>query len=185
MLPGVSPYSTYLSPRRVTRRSLALAQTPVQHVHAPAHLRLTLRQTPEPKSQCGTPQAAQSRRDIVNISMDFSPVKEVISDDTQPDGCPAQVSEKVFTDIPSVPQLLPAILEPAEDVTVDNPVSPAVPGSPCKQPAVPPAPEPSSAPSFTLSPCATPSQPSVSSSAVQGLVETLCHTPDSTVVEVK
>lgn len=185
VLPGVSPCSTYLSPRRVTRRSLALAQTPVQHVHAPAHLRLTLRQTPEPKSQCGTPQATQSRRDIVNISMDFSPVKEVISDDTQPDGCPAQVSEKVFTDIPSVPQLLPAILEPAEDVTVDNPASPAVPGSPCKQPAVPPAPEPSSAPSFTLSPCATPSQPSVSSSAVQGLVETLCHTPDSTVVEVK
>ncbi|XP_013769273.1 disks large-associated protein 5 isoform X1 [Pundamilia nyererei] len=183
VLPGVSPCSTYLSPRRVTRRSLALAQTPVQRVHAPAHLRLTLRQTPEPKSQCGTPQATQSRRDIVNISMDFSPVKEVISDDTQPDGCPAQVSEKVFTDIPSVPQLLPAILEPAEDVTVDNPVSPAVPGSPCKQPAVPPAPEPSSAPSFTLSPCATPSQPSVSSSAVQGLVETLCHTPDSTVVE--
>lgn len=185
MLPGVSPCSTYLSPRRVTRRSLALAQTPVQHVHTPAHLRLTVRQTPEPKSQCGTPQATQSRRDIVNISMDFSPVKEVISDDTQPDGCPAQVSEKVSSDIPSVPQLLPAILEPAEDVTVDNPVSPAVPGSPCKQPAVPPAPEPSSAPSFTLSLCATPSQPSVSSSAVQGLVETRCHTPDSTVVEVK
>ncbi|XP_035768051.1 disks large-associated protein 5 [Neolamprologus brichardi] len=183
VLPGVSPCSTYLSPRRVTRRSLALAQTPVQHVHTHAHLRLTVRQTPEPKSQCGTPQATQSRRDIVNISMDFSPVKEVISDDTQPDGCPAQVSEKVSTDIPSVPQLLPAILEPAEDLTVDNPVSPAVPGSPCKQPTVPPAPEPSSAPSFTLSPCATPSQPSVSSSAVQGLVETLCHTPDSTVVE--
>lgn len=190
VLPGVSPCSTYLSPRRVTRRSLALAQTPVQHVHTPAHLRLTLRQTPEPKSQCGTPQATHSRRDTVNISMDFSPVKEVISDDTQTDGCPAQVSEKVSTDIPSVPQLLPAIClvkeldEPAEDVTVDGPVSPAVPVSPCKQPAVSPAPEPSSALSFTLSPCATPSQPSVSSPAVQGLVETLCHTPDSTVVEV-
>ncbi|XP_039472064.1 disks large-associated protein 5 isoform X1 [Oreochromis aureus] len=189
VLPGVSPCSTYLSPRRVTRRSLALAQTPVQHVHTPAHLRLTLRQTPEPKSQCGTPQATHSRRDTVNISMDFSPVKEVISDDTQTDGCPAQVSEKVSTDIPSVPQLLPAIClvkeldEPAEDVTVDGPVSPAVPVSLCKQPAVSPAPEPSSALSFTLSPCATPSQPSVSSPAVQGLVETLCHTPDSTVVE--
>lgn len=189
---------SYLSPRRVTRSSLALTQTPVhscaspiQPVHTPAHLRHTLKQTTEPKSQCGTPQPTQTRSDTANTSVCFSPVREVISDDAQPDGCPAQQSEKVSTeeDISSVPEFLPAIClveqdGPAEDINVDRTVSPAIPISPCKTPpAVSQTLEPSSGLSFMLSPCATPNPPSISSPAVQGPVETLCHTQDGTVTE--
>ncbi|XP_054860832.1 disks large-associated protein 5 isoform X2 [Amphiprion ocellaris] len=212
VLPQASPCSTYLSPRRVTRRSLALAQTPVhaspaQPVQTPAHLRLTLQETPASKSQRGTAQPSQSRKDTVNTSLCFSPVKEVLSDDTQPDGIPAEQSETLSTpeapacvSEPSMPICLfptTAVVEendkPAEaaDANIHN--SPRLSLFPCKTPPpVSQAPEPSSALSFMLTPCVTPSQPPlsspniISSPAVQGPVETqqsVCHTPDSSVVE--
>ncbi|XP_071319620.1 disks large-associated protein 5 isoform X2 [Trachinotus anak] len=205
VLPRASPCSTYLTPRRVTRRSLALAQTPVQTavspaqpVLTPAHLRLTLNQTPAqaPKSQHGTPQPPQERQDTVNVSLCFSPVKEVLSDTTQPEGSPAQQTETVsMQENPAIPVCsLPSISvveeqeEPAEAVDIDLPVSPRLSLSPCKTP--PPTtqvPEPSSSLSFLLSPCVSPSQPPISSPpAVQGHVdaqESVACTPDSSVVE--
>ncbi|TKS90033.1 Disks large-associated protein 5 [Collichthys lucidus] len=89
VLPQASPYSNYLSPRRVTRRSLALAQTPLhtaaaaspaQPVLTPAQLRLTLSQTPAQasKSQRGTPQSTQNKKDTApepssSLSFTLSP----------------------------------------------------------------------------------------------------------------
>ncbi|XP_051795167.1 LOW QUALITY PROTEIN: disks large-associated protein 5 [Acanthochromis polyacanthus] len=212
VLPQASPCSSYLSPRRVTRRSLALAQTPVhaspaQPVQTPAHLRLTLEETPASKSQRGTPQPSQSRKDTVNTSLCFSPVKEVLSDDPQPNGNPAEPSETIST--PEDPAcvsepsmsicLLPTIAavqendKPAEAVDTNVPNSPRLSLSPCTTlPPVSQAPEPSSALSFMLTPCVTPSQPPISSPsiifspAVQVPVETqqsVCHTPNSSVVE--
>ncbi|XP_070783231.1 disks large-associated protein 5 [Enoplosus armatus] len=213
VLPQASPCSNYLSPRRVTRRSLALAQTPVhtiaspaQPAHTPAHRRLTLNQTPAqaPKSQCGTPQSCQNRKDTVNVSLCFSPVKEVLSDNSQAEGSPAQLSETVSmqenpTSVPELSTPTPAHSppsisvveeqdEPAEAVHVDLPLYATLSLSPCKTPLpVSRAPEPSSCLSFTLSPCVTPSQPPISSPpAVQGPVEaqeSVCHTPDGSVVE--
>ncbi|XP_076615382.1 disks large-associated protein 5 [Chaetodon auriga] len=196
ILPQASPCSNYLSPRRVTRRSLALAQTPVnaagspaQPVHSPVQLHLTLNQTPAraPKSQCGTPQPSQKRKDSGNVSLCFSPVKEVLSNDTQSEGSAARQTETVLelsTPAP-VPASLPSISvneeqdEPAE--AVDTPLSLSL--SPCKTPLpVSQPPEPSSCLSFTLSPCASSGKPP----AVQGLVEaqeSVCHTPDNSVVE--
>lgn len=202
MLHEASPSSNYLSPRRITRRSLAMAQTPV---HTPAHLRLTLIQTPAqaPKSQNGTPHSSQNRKDNVNESLCFSPVKEVLSDNTQPEGSPAQQSETVSPQGNAVPEWstptpgnsLPSISiveeqdEPAEAVDVDLPVSPRLSLSPHKTPIqASPAPEPSSRLSFMLSPCVTPSQAAISFPlAVQGPVDaqgSVCHTPDSSAVEV-
>ncbi|XP_078135504.1 disks large-associated protein 5 [Sander vitreus] len=208
VLPQASPCSSYLSPRRVSRRSLALAQTPLhtmaspaQPVHTPAHLIRTLNRTPAqtPKSQRGTPQSSQKRKDTVNVSLCFSPVKEALSDDSQPEGSPARQSETVPTleNAASVPELstatpvrsLPSISvveeqdEPAEAVDVDLPLSPRLSPSPCKPtPAVSQAPEPQSL-SFMLSPCVTPSQPSVSFPPAVEAQESVCHTPDSSVVE--
>ncbi|XP_008300146.1 disks large-associated protein 5 [Stegastes partitus] len=212
VLPQASPCPTYLSPRRATRRSLALAQTPVhaspaQPIQTPVHLRLSLEETPAPKSQRGTPQLSQSRRDAVNTSLCFSPLREVLSDDNQPEGNSAKQSETVSTqeDTASVPEpgmpthLLPtiAVVEendtPAEAINEDIPLSPRLSLSPCKTPPpVSQAPEPSSALSFMLTPCVTPGQPPISSPniisspAVQGPVEThqsVCHTPESSIVE--
>ncbi|XP_049916531.1 disks large-associated protein 5 isoform X2 [Epinephelus moara] len=209
VLPQASPSSNYLSPRRVTRRSLALAQTPVhtisspaQLVHTPAHSRLTLSQTPAqaPKSQCGTPQSSHTRKDTANVSLCFSPVREVLSDGTQPEGSPAQQSETVSTqeNTASVPALstptpvhsLPSISvveeqdEPAEGVDVDLPVSPRLSLSPCKSPpAVSQAPEPSASLSFMLSPCVTPCQPPIAPSPAVQAQPSVCYTPDSSVVE--
>lgn len=200
MLPQASPCSNYLSPRRVTRRSLALAQTPVnaasspaQLVRTPAQIHLTLKQTPAqaPKSQHGTPQSSQKRKDTGSVSLCFPPVKEVRADDTQPEGSRARQAETVLelstpTPVPSIPSISVAEEhnEPAEAVNMDLPISPRLSLSPCKTPLpASRAPEPSSSLSFTLSPCVTSGQPP----AVQGLVEaqeSVCHTPDNSVVEV-
>ncbi|XP_044193719.1 disks large-associated protein 5 isoform X2 [Thunnus albacares] len=204
VLPQASPCSSYLSPRRVTRRSLALAQTPVQNhaspaqpVHTPAHLRLTLDQTPgqAPKSQHSTPQPPQSRNDTVNVSLCFSPVKEVPSDNTQPEENPAvsmqdNTSPVPESDTPIPVRSLPSICviqeqdEPAEAVNVDIPLSPRLSLSPCKSPPpVSKTPEPSSALSFTLSPCQPPlSSPTVISSPAVESQESMCHTPESAVL---
>ncbi|XP_035514005.1 disks large-associated protein 5 isoform X2 [Morone saxatilis] len=201
VLPQASPCANYLSPRRVTRRSLALAQTPVHATASPAQLRLTLSQTPAqaPKSLRGTPQSSQASTDTVNVSLCFSPVKEVLSEDSQVEGSPARQSETVATQENTAPELrtatpvhsLPSIsvVEEQDEPAVDDlPLSPRLSLSPCKTPLpVSQVPEPSSCLSFTLSPCVTPSRPPISCpSAVQGPLEpqeSVCNTPDSSVVE--
>ncbi|KAM6899154.1 disks large-associated protein 5 isoform 2-T2 [Lycodopsis pacificus] len=192
--PQASPCSNYLTPRRVTRRSLALAQTPLHTIASPAQPVHTpaLDQTPAqaPKSQRGTPQSSHNRKDTVNVSRCFSPVKEVLSDDTQPVGSPAHqemanAASAPELSTPATVQSLPSINvveeqgEPAEAVDL--------PFSPCKTTlTVPQSPEPSSSLSFTLSPCVTPGQPPFSPPAVQGLLEahgSVCLTPDISVVQ--
>ncbi|XP_036937563.1 disks large-associated protein 5 isoform X2 [Acanthopagrus latus] len=196
VLPQASPCSNYLSPRRVTRRSLALAQTPVNTAAAspapprqtPAQLRLTLNQTPgqAPKSQRGTPQSSQERKDTINVSLCFSPEKEVLSDNTQPEGSPAGQSETApEMSIATPVQSLPSISVVEEQ---DEDLSPRLSPTPCKMSLpVSQAPELTACLSFTLSPCVTPSQPPISSPpAVQcptKTQESVCHTPDSSVVE--
>lgn len=195
VLPQASPSSNYLSPRRVTRRSLALAQTPVhataspaQPLRTPAHVCLTLNQTPAqaPKSQRGTPQSSQKRKDAVNVSLCFSPVKEVLSDDNQPNGSPECQSEKVSeVNMPTHLHSLPSISVVEEQGTPAEAVHVHLPLSPCKAlPPVSQTPEPSSSPSFMLSPFVTPSLALISSPAVEAQ-ESVCRTPDSSVVEVK
>ncbi|KAM8730592.1 disks large-associated protein 5 isoform 2-T2 [Acanthopagrus schlegelii] len=196
VLPQASPCSNYLSPRRVTRRSLALAQTPVNTAAAspapprqtPAQLRLTLNQTPgqAPKSQRGTPQSSQQRKDTINVSLCFSPEKEVLSDNSQPEGSPARQSATApEMSIATPVQSLPSISVVEEQ---DEDLSPRLSPTPCKMSLpVSQAPELTACLSFTLSPCVTPSQPPISSPpAVQcpaKTQESVCHTPDSSVVE--
>ncbi|XP_014915457.1 disks large-associated protein 5 isoform X2 [Poecilia latipinna] len=98
VLAQVSPAAAFPSPRRVTRRSLALTQSPVpapptQPVHsAQKHL--------DYKSQQEAPQASQNQ----NISLCFSPVKEVTSDEPQNQTSPNQHSEQetVSEDLPTL-----------------------------------------------------------------------------------
>lgn len=160
--PQASSCSNSLSPRRVTRQSLALAQTPVRASPAqPFCTPARLSQTPKhaPKSLCGTPQTSQKRRGTVNVSLRSTPVKEVLSDDHQPNGIlecqPEPVSE---CSMPTRSHALPSISvteeqsKPTEAFDIDLP-------SPCKTiPEVSPALESSSCLSFTMSPCVTPSQ---------------------------
>ncbi|XP_008436371.1 disks large-associated protein 5 isoform X2 [Poecilia reticulata] len=97
-LTQASPAAAYPSPRRVTRRSLALTQTPVpappaQPVHsAQKHL--------DYKSQQEAPQASQNQ----NVSLCFSPVKEVTSDEPQNQTSPNLQSEQetVSEDLPTL-----------------------------------------------------------------------------------
>ncbi|KAK9530622.1 hypothetical protein VZT92_012110 [Zoarces viviparus] len=195
VLPQASPCSNYLTPRRVTRRSLALAQTPLHTIASPAQPVHTpaLDQTPAqaPTSQRGTPQSSQNRVDTVNVSLCFSPVKEVLPDDTQPEGSPAH-QEMVATraNAASAPELsTPATVQSLPSINVvEEQGGPAdavdLPLSPCKTTlTVPQSPEPSLFLSFTLSPCVTPIS---SPPAVQGLLEahgSVCLTPDISVVQ--
>lgn len=201
--PQASPSSNYLTPRRFTRGSLALSQTPVSTaashtLQTPALLRLTLRETPAqtPKSQCGTPQASRNRNE--NVSLCFSPAKEMRSDDTRPEKSPAHPAVSMQENTAAVPELntptpvrsLPSISvvmeqeEPSEAVHVDLPLSTRLSPSPCKTPLpVSHAPEPSPSLSFMLSPCVTPSQPPVSPSPAVEASESVCQTPDASVVE--
>ncbi|KAK5850600.1 hypothetical protein PBY51_001466 [Eleginops maclovinus] len=139
--PQASPSSNYLTPRRVPRQSLALAQTPVPSAASPAHtlqtpalLRLTLRETPAqtPRSQRGTPLASWSQNK--DVSLCFSPVQDVRSDDTRPEESPAPptVSMQENTAVPEVSPPTPVCSvpsisvveereEPAEAVDVDLP----------------------------------------------------------------
>ncbi|KAF3853371.1 hypothetical protein F7725_014059 [Dissostichus mawsoni] len=173
--PQASPSSNYLTPRRFTRRSLALSQTPVSTaaspsntLQTPALLRLTLRETPAqtPKSQRSTPQASRNRNE--NVSLCFSPAKEVRSDDTRPEKSPAHPAVSMQENTAAVPELstptpvrsLPTISvvmeqeEPSEAVDVDLPLSSRLSPSPCKTPLpVSHTPEPSPSLSFMLSPC--------------------------------
>lgn len=194
VLPPASPSTSYLSPRRVTRQSLALAQTPVQSaasssqlIRTPADRLLTPNKIhgKAPKSRHGTPQSSHSRMDPANTSLCCSPVKEALSDDVEPKGSSERQSHVVpELGTPTQLHLLPSISVTGEQNTQAKDVSP------CKTPApVSQVPEPSSCLSFTLSPCVTPSQASSPSPlAAQATVETqgsACHTPNSSVVEVK
>lgn len=192
MLPAASPSTSYLSPRRVTRQSLALAETPVQSaassaqlICTPADHFLTPKKTPAkaPKSQHGTPQLSHGRKDPANTSLCCSPVKEALSDDVEPKG---SSESDIVPELGAPTHLdsLPSISVTEEQITQANNVSP------CKTPApVFQTPEPSSCLSFTLSPCATPSQASAPSPlAARATVEaqdSACCTPNSSVVEVK
>lgn len=196
VLPQASPSSSYLSPRRVTRRSLALAQTPAhaaaspaQPVRTPAYLSLSLNQTPgrTPKPQRGTPQLSHNKKDTADVSLCFSPVKEVLSDVSQPEGSPECQSEK--GEINTIPHLhCPPSISVVEEGTPADTVDVDLPPSPCEAlPPVSQAPEPPSL-SFTLSPCATPSRAFISCPPAAHSMEaqeSACHTPDSSVVEVK
>ncbi|XP_071761210.2 disks large-associated protein 5 [Centroberyx gerrardi] len=209
-LPQASPCSSltkYLTPGRVTRRSAALSHasplpshaSPAPLTHTPAHLTLPLRQSPRqapPKSQPGTPQPPQNRKDTVNASLCISPVKEVPSDDTQAEECPANQSETLSRQdevtsgcdedasqperctLPEPSSPVPAHSLPTiavvqerdgspEDSNPSLPLSPRLSLSPCKPPS--PSshiPELSSALSFSLSPCSAPSQSPLSSPTV-------------------
>nr|XP_020471520.1 disks large-associated protein 5 isoform X1 [Monopterus albus]XP_020471521.1 disks large-associated protein 5 isoform X1 [Monopterus albus] len=201
VLPRVSPFSNSFTPRRSTQRSVALSQTPVQMnaqpVYTPAHLHLILNQTPAKalKSQQGTPELTQKRKDVVNVSLCFSPVKEVCTSPVEQSGTVSPQDDtaavpELVTPIP-VHSLLPIVVEeqdkPAEAVNIDLPLSSSLSLSPCKMPTFSKDPEPSSSLSFTLSPCGTPSQPAMASPPpVQGLLEaqeSLCPVPDTSVAE--
>ncbi|KAK2820800.1 hypothetical protein Q5P01_023759 [Channa striata] len=204
VLPQASPCSNSLTPRRVTRRSLALEQgsvqaaaSPAQPVLTPARIPLTLKQTPaqEPRSHRGTPKSTQKTKNTVNVSLCFSPVKEVLSDDTQPDKSPVQQPETVSTQdsaaavahlgtpIPLDEQVAEEQGEPAEAVNLDVPLCPRVFLSQCKTPPLSQGPEPTSSLSFSLSPSVTPRQPSLSSPSAVEAQGSLCHTPNSSGVE--
>uniref|UniRef100_A0A8D3C117 Uncharacterized protein n=1 Tax=Scophthalmus maximus TaxID=52904 RepID=A0A8D3C117_SCOMX len=143
--------------------------------------------------------SSQGRKDTVNVSLCFSPVKIVLPDDTQSEGSPAQQAETVptqekpasvpepSTDLPihSLPSIS-AVEEPDEDVDDVLPVSPRLSPSPCKMPPpVSQAPEPSSSLSFTLSPCASPiPSPPPAGQGHMEAQESVCCTPDTSVVEV-
>ncbi|XP_033975112.1 LOW QUALITY PROTEIN: disks large-associated protein 5 [Trematomus bernacchii] len=196
--PQASPSSNYPTPGRFTRLSLALSQTPVSTAASPSHtlqtpalLHLTLRESPAqtPKSQRGTPQASRNRNK--NVSLCFSPAKEVRSDDTRPEKSPAHPAVSMQENTAAVPELstptpvrsLPAISvvmeqeEPSEAVDVDLPLSSRLSLSPCKTPLpVSHAPEPSPSLSLVLSPPTSP-PPAVEAP------ESVCQTPDTSVVE--
>ncbi|XP_010788661.1 disks large-associated protein 5-like, partial [Notothenia coriiceps] len=192
--PQASPSSNYLTPRRFTRQSPALSQTPVSTAASPSHtlqtpalLRLTLGETQTPKSQRGTPQASRNRNE--NVSLCFSPAKEVCSDDTRPGKSPAHPAVSVQENTAADPELntptparsLPSISvvmeqeEPSEAVDVDLPLSSRLSPSPCKTP-LPVSHAPDSSPSlgFMLSPCVTPTSPPPAVEAS----ESVCQTPD-------
>ncbi|KAG7507706.1 hypothetical protein JOB18_042432 [Solea senegalensis] len=186
--PPASPLSNYLTPRRMTRRSLALAQTPVQSAPSPARsaltpaaLRLTLDDAPE---------SLQEREPAVNVSLCFSPVKEVTSEDgspepqteTSPASAPEPSTDKPVHSIPSI-----CVVEdedqPDEEADLVLPVPRRLSLSPCKSPSM----------SFTMSPCVSLSEPPTTSSssppaapAEQSLTEATpsrCQTPDNSAIE--
>ncbi|KAM4715200.1 disks large-associated protein 5 isoform 2-T2 [Anableps anableps] len=161
-------------------------------------LHRTLVQTPGPKSHQGARQASQKK--TMNVSLRFSPMKEVFSDETQSDQSPKQPSESVSkqeeaTFVPDMGTQMhdPSTMSaekvdnnPSEVISDVHPLSPRHSLSPCKTPAsVHQTPQPASVLSFTLSPCGTPVQPSFSP-AEQVPMETqpfVSPTPDGSVIE--
>ncbi|XP_011602728.2 disks large-associated protein 5 isoform X1 [Takifugu rubripes] len=155
-LSAVQPQASpcYLSPRRVTRRSLALAQTPVpaspsQCSHPPGRPSQTPVQAP--KSLCGTPRSSQKQGHPVHTSLAFTAIKEALPDECQQE----PVSEcSLATNTCALP-VDSVTEEPTESLDVVLPPT-------CQPfPVVCPAAEPSH-PSLTLSPCVTPGRASIS-----------------------
>ncbi|KAJ0060098.1 hypothetical protein NL108_003935, partial [Boleophthalmus pectinirostris] len=188
VLPQPSPSSNCLTPRRVTRRSLVLAQTPGQTrtmqqpmTTPPAPYPVTKTPAPVEQSLPVTPQPQST----VSVCLCFSSVKEVSSD-------PIEQSKDLVSEgghpIPSITVEEQEGL--AEHLTSELIQGPQLPHSSCKSPVECAAPMPTSL-SFTLSPCtAQLSSPAVSCTprAVQNLLNTqdsVAVTPDSSVTEVK
>lgn len=180
-----APLSPLLSPKRATRSSLAPAQTPTiaksspaQPAHTPGQFCLTLEQTPALRSRRCTPRAPQSRRDAVNLSLCFSPVKEAFSDKPQAEqSLQPPPTESVC--MQEAPAAAVSVEEGGNETEISTiPLSPRRSPMPCKSPPDLQAPEPPSSLSFTLLPRGSPGctpvevQPSV------------CHTPNSSVTEV-
>ncbi|XP_015248596.1 PREDICTED: disks large-associated protein 5 isoform X1 [Cyprinodon variegatus] len=124
-LPCASPCSSYFSPRRVTRRSLALAQTsveanasPAQPVHSAERFCLTLEHTPRPKSQPGTPQMSQKKSHTANLS----PVKDVLSEEAQ------SVQSPQPSEISSPAEQVPMETKPSVCPTPDGSIIEEIPG---------------------------------------------------------
>ncbi|XP_020779839.2 disks large-associated protein 5 isoform X2 [Boleophthalmus pectinirostris] len=186
VLPQPSPSSNCLTPRRVTRRSLVLAQTPGQTrtmqqpmTTPPAPYPVTKTPAPVEQSLPVTPQPQST----VSVCLCFSSVKEVSSD-------PIEQSKDLVSEgghpIPSITVEEQEGL--AEHLTSELIQGPQLPHSSCKSPVECAAPMPTSL-SFTLSPCtAQLSSPAVSCTprAVQNLLNTqdsVAVTPDSSVTE--
>ncbi|MEQ2221714.1 hypothetical protein ILYODFUR_018486 [Ilyodon furcidens] len=197
MLPHASPCAGYLSPRRVTRQSQTSVHayaSPAQPVHSVEKLCLTLERTPAPESQRSTPEAFQ-KKNTVNLSLCVSPVKEVLSDEAQSDQSPKQQSESIAKQEEAATQIhdLPTISvervdnKPSEVISEVHSLSARRSLSPRKAPvSVQQTPQPPSALSFTVSPCVTPGQPTISSPAEQVPMETqlsVSATSDGSVIE--
>lgn len=177
------PGASCPSPRGVTRRSLALTQTPVQAPVSPA----------QPVLSAGL--KSQTEEDTVKVSLGFSPVKEELSDEAQSYQSPTQqsagVSKQEEAAAAPVPDLdLPAVSvekmddNPSEVISDVPPPSPTRSWSPCET-SVHQSPQPPSL-SFTLSPCVTPVQSAFSSPGEQVPMETqpsVPTTPDGSVIE--
>lgn len=156
-LSAVQPQASpcYLSPRRVTRRSLALAQTPArasppQCFHSP----VCPSQSPvqAPKSHCGTPRSSRKQGHSVHTSLAFTAIQEAL-----PDECHQEpVSEcSLATNTCALPVDSVTVEPTAESLDVVLPPT-------CEPlPVVCPAAEPSHL-SLTLSPCITPGRASIS-----------------------
>uniref|UniRef100_A0A8C6TMY3 Discs, large (Drosophila) homolog-associated protein 5 n=1 Tax=Neogobius melanostomus TaxID=47308 RepID=A0A8C6TMY3_9GOBI len=175
--PQQSPSSNYLTPRRMTRQSLALAQTPAQvtanpQPTTPSHP-YPVNKTP---AQATLPHATPQPE--TSVSLRFSPVKEVPSDATE------QTEGAVSDPGQSIPSIsVEEQDKPGEDLSL------RLSQSPWKSPVSSPAPMPSASLSFTLSPCtAQLSSPVVSCTPrpVQSLLctqDSLVNTPESCVHE--
>uniref|UniRef100_A0A1A8UU11 Discs, largehomolog-associated protein 5 n=1 Tax=Nothobranchius furzeri TaxID=105023 RepID=A0A1A8UU11_NOTFU len=176
VLPPASPCSLF-SPRRVSRRSRVVAQTPARPICPPENFCLALEQTPAPKSQRGTPQTSHSKQDMAHTSLCFSPVNEVPSEELQSKQNLTQRSECVSME---EDVLINSTADKIEDIRLSPRRSP----SPCQTPSlVLQAPEPPPTPSFTPSPIVPPAQTPVSS-PVQFSMQTPPSTDASTVEEL-
>ncbi|XP_072311933.1 disks large-associated protein 5 [Eucyclogobius newberryi] len=185
VLPQPSPLLNCLTPPRVTRRSLALAQTPVQTCTTPQPMStpsFTHNKTPalEEQSLLVMPQPQST----VSGSLCFSPVKEVSSDPTeQPEN---MVSDFKHSDPSSAVEEQECL---AEDLNVDLVQSSHLSQSPCQSPMECAAPVPSASLSFSLSPCSAQLfSPAVSCTphALLNLLknqDSLAATPDISVTE--
>lgn len=151
-LSAVQPQASpcYLSPRRVTRRSLALAQTPApaspsQRFHPSGRPGQSPGQAP--KSLCGTPRSSEKPGRPVHTSLAFPDIKEALPDECQQE----PVSE---CSLPINPPALPAVSVTEESLDVVLPPT-------CDPfPVVCPAAEASHL-SLTLAPCVTPGRASI------------------------
>lgn len=146
--PPASP--CYLSPRPVTRRSLALSPVPAapsQCFHTPSRPRLT--PVPAPKSLCGTPPSPQKQH-AVKASAGLTPAGEALPGGGQPE---ADSECSMVTNAP-------AAASEAEEQTAEA-ADVVLPSTRERLAVVCPGAEPSHL-SFTLSPCASGSPASIS-----------------------
>lgn len=173
-----SPSSNYLTPRRIARQSLALAQTPVQintnPQPVPTSQENLVNKTP---AKAALSHATPQPENTVSVSFSFPTVKETSSHATE------QTEDSVSGSGQAAPSITEVQNKPAEDF------SGHLSNSPCKSHVESPAPMPSTSLSFSLSPCAA-QLPSTfvrcTPQTVQSVLDTedsLAATPDSCVNE--